>query len=175
MTIEAADTRSGSGQPGPSRRRLARLGAVQALYQAAITGESVEQVVEQFLKHRLGEEMDGVVLDADRGFFLDLLRGTLGRREQIDEALRAALTGGERDFARIEVILRAILRAGTYELLARSDVPARVVIKEYVDMAADFFSAGEASLVNGVLDRIAHVVRAEEAGLGSRGDDTPAG
>ncbi len=159
----ADPSRAAAGRGRPPRRRLARLAAVQALYQIDLNDDPVETVIRQFLQHRLGREHDGLLLAADTEFFVAVVRGVAGRKEQLDELIGSAMTAG-RDPQRLEVVLRAILRAGAFELVGRSDVPPRVVIKEYVDITADFFSEREATLTNAILDRIARVVRAEEMG-----------
>lgn len=154
---------------GAGRRGLARLAAVQALYQIEFTAADPGAVVSEFLVHRLGREIDGdQYAEADRGFFADLVRGCSERREDVDAIVASALPS-DWPLARLESVLRAILRAGTYELLARSDVPARVAINEYVEIAHAFFSGKEPGMVNGVLDRIARTLR--EAELSATGRD----
>ena len=158
---------------GAARRRsVARLLAVQALYQidsSRVTpGAEVDAVVGEFVKHRLDQEIEGEHYgEADRSMFVDIVRGTTSRQAEVDAMLSSALSE-EWPIHRLETILRAILRAGAYELLARSDVPPRVIISEYLDVAHAFFAGKEPAMVNGVLDRIAHVLRAEELG-GERG------
>jgi N utilization substance protein B len=116
-------------------------------------------VVAEFQKHRLGREQDGENYgEADIVLFADIVNGVIARRADLDSALSGALTA-DWPLERLETVLRAVLRAGAYELLARTDVPARVVISEYLDIAHAFFSGKEPGLVNGVLDRIAHVLR----------------
>jgi N utilization substance protein B len=126
--------------------------------------------VSEFLAHRLGREIDGdQYAEADRGFFADLVKGCSERREDVDGIVAASLPP-DWPLVRLESVLRAILRAGTYELLARSDVPARVAINEYVEIAHAFFSGKEPGMVNGVLDRIARTLReAELSGTGRDG------
>jgi transcription antitermination protein NusB len=155
---------------GAGKRGLARLAAVQALYQIELTSADPGAVVSEFLSHRLGREIDGdQYAEADRGFFADLVNGCSARREDVDGIVAAALPS-DWPLARLESVLRAILRAGTYELLARSDVPARVAINEYVEIAHAFFSGKEPGMVNGVLDRIARTLReAELPGTGRDG------
>jgi transcription antitermination protein NusB len=155
---------------GAGRRGLARLAAVQALYQIELTSAEAEAVVTEFSAHRFGHEIDGEqYADADRGFFADIVRGCSERRADVDAIVASALPP-EWPLARLESVLRAILRAGTYELLARSDVPARVAINEYVEIAHAFFSGKEPGMVNGVLDRIARTLRgAELSGTGRDG------
>jgi transcription antitermination protein NusB len=162
--------------PSSGRRRTAaRLAAVQALYQMDVTGVSPANVVGEFLKHGLahaGEE--GESLGAmNEALFADLVEGVAARRGEIDGQIAAVLPG-DWPLERLEIIIRAILRAGTYELVARLDIPARVVISEYLDIAHAFFSGKEPGLVNGVLDRLARNFRPEnlrEEAAG-RNDDT---
>jgi N utilization substance protein B len=161
--------RGGAGR----RRSAARLAAVQALYQIEITGvlpgsAEVEKVVGEFVRDRLGKEIDGHIYnEADQAMFADIVRGASTRLRDIDGMIASALSP-EWPIERLETVLRAILRAGAYELLARIDVPARVAISEYLDVAHAFFGGKEPALVNGVLDRLAHVLRADEVG-GDRG------
>lgn len=146
----------------------ARLAAVQALYQIELGGGTAESVVAEFVRHRLPNDAEGrPALRADPGVFAELVRGTASRGDDIDRMIADALEKG-RSFSRLEALLRAILRVGTYELLGRCEVPARVVINEYVDVAHAFYDRGEPGLVNGVLDRLAHLLRANE--LGGTGD-----
>ena len=156
--------------PGAGKRGLARLAAVQALYQIELTSANAGAVVSEFLSHRLGREIDGdQYAEADRGFFADLVKGCNERQADVDGIVAAALPP-DWPLARLESVLRAILRAGTYELLARSDVPARVAINEYVEIAHAFFSGKEPGMANGVLDRIARTLReAELSGTGRDG------
>jgi N utilization substance protein B len=154
--------------PAGRRRSAARLAAVQALYQIDLTGAAVEAVVAEFVKHRLGRDIDGDNYgEADNALFAELVRGAWARREDIDRMLAVSLTP-DWPLGRLEVILRAILRAGAYELLDRPDVPARVVINEYLDIAHAFYSGKEPGLVNGVLDRLARQLRAAELQEGRR-------
>ena len=145
-----------------SRRSAARLAAVQALYQAELTGAPVAEIVAEFVGYRLGREIDGAnYVEADPEFFADLVRGAIERREEIDGLITGALVEGW-PLERLDSTLRAMLRAGTWELLARPDVPARVVITEYVDIAHAFFQGSKPGFVNGVLDRLGHVLRPGE-------------
>ncbi|HMK66977.1 MAG TPA: transcription antitermination factor NusB [Stellaceae bacterium] len=153
---------------GPGKRSLARLAAVQALYQIELGGEAPDAVIAEFTAHRLGREIDGDrYAEADRAFFADIVKGCTERRADIDGILSAALPA-DWPLARLESVLRAILRAGAFELLARGDVPARVVINEYVEVAHAFFSGKEPGMANGVLDRLARSLRAEELAGSSR-------
>ncbi|HKX09598.1 MAG TPA: transcription antitermination factor NusB [Stellaceae bacterium] len=164
-----SNTASTAEPRGAGKRGLARLAAVQALYQIELTSADPGAVVSEFLAHRLGREIDGdQYAEADRGYFADLVKGCSERCEDVDGIVAAALPP-DWPLARLESVLRAILRAGTYELLARSDVPARVAINEYVEIAHAFFSGKEPGMVNGVLDRIARTLR--EAELSRTGRD----
>lgn len=143
------------------RRGLARLSAVQALYQIELTGAEPKAVVAEFAAHRLGQEIDGDrYADADRAFFGDLVGGASERCAEVDAAISAALPA-DWPLPRLEAVLRAILRAGAYELLARADVPAPVIINEYVEIGRAFYDGKEPGMVNGVLDRIARTLRPE--------------
>lgn len=145
-----------------SRRTLARLNAVQALYQLEHDARSADEVVEEFLQHRIGAELDGDQFkDSDKPLFSDIVLNATARGEEIDALIADALEK-DRTTDRLEVVLRALLRAATYEFLARVDMPAKVLIKEYVGIARSFFTGREPSLVNGVLDRIAKQVRPAE-------------
>lgn len=151
------------------RRSVARLAAVQALYQIDLSGAPPAAVVAEFQKHRLGREQDGENYgEADTALFADIVTGTIARQADLDRALSGALTA-DWPLERLETVLRAVLRAGAYELAARTDVPARVVISEYLDIAHAFFSGKEPGLVNGVLDRIAHVLRPGDLESGGGG------
>lgn len=169
---ETTGSKRGTSRAKPSRRRMARVAAVQALYQIDLNGEQAEAVLRQFQQHRLGQTDEGLHLDADPKFFAGVVRGVIRHREQIDPALDKAMAPAH-SLQRVEVVLRAILRAGAYELIAAPDVPPRVVLAEYVDIAGDFFSEREASLANAILDRVARDTRAAEYG-GGEGGATPA-
>jgi N utilization substance protein B len=149
--------------PGGRRRSLARLAAVQALYQRELNPAiDAEAVIGEFVRHRLGREIDGERYgEADAALFAKIVRGVAADRERIDEALAASLSE-EWPLARLETILRAILQAGTYELVHLRDVPPRVTISEYVSIAHAFFTGKEPGLANGVLDRLARTLRASD-------------
>lgn len=141
------------------RRSLARLAAVQALYQIDLSGAAVGLVIAEFRKHRLGRETaEENFGEADAAFFADIVEGVADRGDELDRAISGVLTP-DWPLPRLEVTLRAILRAGAYELLARRDVPAQVVIAEYLAVAHAFFEGKEPGLVNGVLDRLARMLR----------------
>ncbi|MBL4801459.1 MAG: transcription antitermination factor NusB [Emcibacter sp.] len=140
-------------------RSASRLAAVQALYQMEMNDEHAHVVVEEFIDFRLGEVIEGDHLaEADGVFFKDLVTGVEKRSEEID----AHITGCLSDtwtLARVEPVARGILRAGTYELIARPDVPTSVIINEYVDVAKAFFEDSKPGFINGVLDKLAKIIR----------------
>ena len=149
-----------------NRRGAARLAAVQALYQMDIAGAGINDIFAEFESHWLGNEVEGdEYLPAEAAFFRDVVSGVVRDQGKIDPILDEALTRGW-PLKRIEAILRATLRAGAYELSHRKDVPARVVIKEYVDVAHAFVETDEAGMVNAVLDQIARQFRTDEFAKG---------
>ncbi len=164
----ASTTASGPGggprQGGAGRRRsLARLGAIQALYQLELNpGRGTEAAIGEFVHHRLGREIDGDVYgEADEALFADIVRGVRSDRERLDETVSAALSE-EWPLARLETLLRLIIEAGAYELVHRPDIPPRVTISEYVAIAYAFFSGKEPGLANGVFNRLARTLRAAD-------------
>ena len=143
-------------------RGAARLGAVQALYQMEVAAKGLNDVLAEFESHWLGREIEGdEYKPAETGFFRDVLSGVLDGQREIDPLVDRTLAEGW-PLARIDAVMRAILRAGVYELTSRKDVPARVVIKEYVDVAGSFFGREESGMINAVLDRLARRLRADE-------------
>ncbi len=140
-------------------RAAARLAAVQALYQHDMEATPQARLLDEFHQHRLGMEIDDeTYAEAEVAFFDDLVKGALARREEIDTLIAGKLAEGWK-LERLDKTMLQILRAGTYELLARADVPTGAAIGEYVDVAHAFFDAREAKFVNGVLDAVAKVVR----------------
>jgi N utilization substance protein B len=161
---ETPESSGHSRQPAHEGRSGARLAALQALYQLEITGNAPDDVIEEFIAHRFGPDTEtGNTIPHDEEFFADLVRGVLRHQVEIDRSIARSLAAGW-TLARIDSILRALLRAGAYELVARRDVPAKVVIDEYVELARDFFDGDEPGFVNAVLDRLAHRKRAAEFG-----------
>lgn len=157
------ETEALSVESGPGSRSASRLAAVQALYQAASTDASVRQIVSEFQTWRIGKEVDGdQYRPADMALFEDIFKGATERLTEVDSQIGAATQG--RTIARIERLVLAILRAGTYELIARPDIPTPVIINEYLDIANAFFTESEPGFVNGVLDRIARTVRPGNSG-----------
>ncbi|MGX6647719.1 transcription antitermination factor NusB [Maricaulaceae bacterium MS644] len=140
-------------------RRSARLSAVQAMYQMELSGQGAKSVVMQFRDHRFGHEDEpGDYIEADEDFFEDLLKGIVERQDEVDGLIKGALREGWR-LSRLDATVRAILRSGGYELLARQDVPTKTVINEYIDIAHAFFEGPEPGFVNGTLDTLARQVR----------------
>ena len=140
-------------------RSAARLAAVQALYQRDMSGISVAVVLFEFHNHRLGVEVEGdLIRDADVDFFNDIVAGVDARFAEIEDLISRNFAKGW-TMDRIDRPLRAILRAGSYELLARPDVPTATVINEYVDVAHAFYEATESKFANGLLDSVARQVR----------------
>ncbi|MBB4616513.1 transcription antitermination factor NusB [Sphingomonas abaci] len=136
-------------------RAAARLAAVQALYQHEMEGTAIPVLLHEFHQHRLGAVIEDVeYADAGVDFFDDLVKGAQARAGEIDLLIEAKLASGW-TLARLDKPMKAILRAGTYELLARKDVPTAAVISEYVDVAHAFYERREAGFVNGLLDAIA--------------------
>src|ERR1700754_4883844 len=158
--MKAAESTPVTRTPRPANQRgAARLAAVQALYQMDLGGSSLPDVLAEFESYRLGKEIDGEQYrDADFAFFRDIVAGVVREQTALDPVVHTALSAGW-PLARIDVTLRAILRAGAYELAGRSDVPARVVIAEYVDVAKAFFEGEVPAMVNGVLDAVARRIR----------------
>lgn len=157
-------TKDKFGQPPKqaNQRGAARLAAVQALYQMDIGGTGVLEIVAEFEAHRLGQEVDGeTYLKADASWFRSIVSGVVRDQRKLDPLIGGAL---QDDWAlsRLDSTVRAILRAGAFELLERKDVPVAVIVTEYVEIAKAFFEDEEPKLVNAVLDRIARQVRGEK-------------
>lgn len=145
-----------------NQRGAARLAAVQALYQMDIGGTGVLEVVAEYEAHRLGQEIDGdTYLKADAAWFRSIVAGVVRDQRKLDPMIAAAL---QDDWAlsRIDSTVRAILRAGVFELIERKDVPIAVIVTEYVEIAAAFYGDDEPKLVNAVLDRIAKKIRTSD-------------
>jgi len=146
--------------PARQARSVARLAAVQALYQMETAGVGSEAVIREFADHRFEKDIEGQRLaSADEPFFGDIVRGVVEAQEAIDRAIRRRLAKGWR-LDRIDAIARSILRAGAFELIRRPDVPAEVAIDEYVEIAKSFFEGPEPGFVNAALDAIARDERA---------------
>ena len=140
-------------------RSVARLAAVQALYQLEMENTPMARLLHEFHQHRLGATIeDATYAEAEVDFFNDVVKGVDARRSEIDAVISANLGQGW-TLERLDRSLRQILRAGAYELLARPDIPTGSVISEYLDVAHAFFPPKEKKFVNGVLDAVAKAVR----------------
>ncbi len=152
-----------------NQRGAARLAAVQALYQMDIGGTGVLEVVSEYEMHRLGKELDGELYrQADAAWFRAIVSGVVEQQRTLDPLIRSSLTE-DWPLSRLDSTLRAILRAGTYELANRKDVPVAVIVSEYVDIGRAFFDEEEPALINAVLDRLAGRLRGEGRQLKSDG------
>lgn len=161
MPIEAMAGAS-KAERKANRRGAARLAAVQALYQMEIAGTGVNDILAEFESHWIGREVEGAqYLPAEAAFFRDIVSGVLREQRKLDPLVDNALARGW-PLKRVDAIIRAVLRAGAYELGHRSDVPARVVVSEYVDVANAFVDDDETGMVNAVLDHIARGSRVDE-------------
>lgn len=156
--------RENSANPRAAARRAARLAAVQALYRMELTGENSEAVAQDFLDHPLDDRLE---LALDEQLFRNILGGVPQRQREIDRAIVACLSTKWR-LDRLDSILRAVLRAAAYEMIARVDIPARVTIDEYIEIARCFSNEEECGFVNAVLDRLAHTERPGEFAGSSR-------
>jgi N utilization substance protein B len=153
--------RKSSRSPG-NARSAARMAAVQALYQMDVAGTDLAEVIHEFVTLRFpARDAEEAVRGADPQFFSDILHGVVRLQRDIDPMVDTALASGWR-LVRVDSILRAILRAGVFELKERRDVPARVAINEYINVAHAFFDEEEPKVVNGILDRLARQLRASE-------------
>ncbi|ALL13640.1 transcription antitermination factor NusB [Caulobacter henricii] len=140
-------------------RSVARLAAVQALYQMEVSGVGVDAVVREFSEHRFDRDVDGEQMAAaDETFFAELAKGVVAKQGEVDQAIVKRLASGWR-LDRLDATARAVLRAGAFELMHRPDVPTEVVIDEYVEIAKSFFEGPEAGFINGALDAIARDAR----------------
>jgi N utilization substance protein B len=140
-------------------RSVARLAAVQALYQMEVSNAGAEAVIREFTEHRFDRDVEDMTLaTADEAFFADLVRGVVAHQREVDAAVAKRLAQNWK-LERIDATVRAMLRAGTYELAHRADVPTEVVIDEYVELAKSFFEGPEPGFVNGALDAVAQDVR----------------
>lgn len=145
-----------------NKRGLARLSAVQALYQMDLSSASVSSVVQEYENLRIGQEVDGdEYLEADLGWFRGIVAGVVELQTTLDPMIHDALPTTW-PLSRLDILLRSVMRCGVFELMKRKDVPAKVVINEYLDVAKAFFEEDEPRLVNGVLNRIARELRENE-------------
>jgi transcription antitermination protein NusB len=145
-----------------NKRGAARLAAVQALYQMDIAGTGLGEILAEFESHWLGNEVEGSqYLPAEAAFFRDIVCGAVREQRKLDPMIDAALSAGW-PLKRVEALLRAVLRAGAFELDQRKDIPARVIVSEYVDVANAFVDRDETGMVNAVLDTLARQLRTTE-------------
>lgn len=156
------DTKQVADKPAnhkPLRKSAARLNGVQALYQMDVAATPLPEILAQFESHWIGHEIEGdEIASADINLFRDIVSGVVREQRTIDPTLEASLVRGW-PLKRIETVLRAVLRAGAYELAFRPDIPARVVVAEYVNVAAAFLDREETGMVNAVLDGLAREYR----------------
>jgi N utilization substance protein B len=151
-----------------NRRGAARLAAVQALYQMDLAATPLNEALAQFETHWIGREVEGdEYLPAEAAHFRDIVRGVVDDQRRLDPMIDEALSKGW-PLKRIEALLRAVLRAGVYELDRKRDVPARVVVTEYVDVAHAFVDREETGMVNAVLDQLARQLRTSEFDAAAR-------
>ncbi len=147
-----------------NRRGAARLAAVQALYQMDVAATPLNEILAQFESHWIGREVEGEqYLPAEAAFFRDIVGGVVREQRRLDPMIDRVLSQLW-PLTRIEAVLRAALRAGAYELESRKDVPARVIVSEYVDVAHAFVEKDETGMINAVLDQLARELRAAEFG-----------
>ena len=156
--LEEADKARREPQLNSRQRRartVARLAAVQALYQMELAGEGVDTIIREFQNHRFDGDIDGEMLaEADEAWFAEIVRGVVEGQQSIDTAIKARLASNWR-MERLDATLRALLRCGAYELREKPDTPREVVIDEYVELAKAFFDEAEAKFVNAALDGVA--------------------
>ncbi len=150
--------------PHSKLRRAARLAAVQALYQMDVGEVSSQTVITEFQNHHFGMAEESGYVEADEEFFEDLIQGVIKFQDDIDQEISNHLSKNWR-LARLDKTLRSIMRAGVYELSRRPDVPALVVIDQYVSITIDFFDDKETGFVNGIMEKIAKKIRRAEFGL----------
>ncbi len=145
-----------------NRRGAARLAAVQALYQMDVAAKGLNDIFAEFESHWIGREVEGSqYLPAEAAFFRDIVGGVVREQRRMDPIIDNTLAKGW-PLKRVEALLRAVLRAGAYELEARTDIPARVVVSEYVDVAGAFMDGDETGMVNAVLQDLARQMRSAE-------------
>ena len=151
------------------RRSAARLAASQALYQMEVTEKGLKDILAEFEAHWIGHEIEGDQYNpAELAFFRDVVAGVQRDQVAIDRGLDDALAKGW-PLKRVDALMRAILRAAYFELRSRSDVPARVAIMEYVDVAGAFYGHDESGMINAVLDALARQTRPDEFAAAAKG------
>lgn len=153
------------------QRSAARLAAVQALYDMELSGNRIDVVMTAFLTGGVNADLDGELVPADSELFKDIMRGVTARQEDLDKMIGSTLSGS-RTVVRLEVLMRAILRCGAYELIARGDIDPPLTISEYLSVATSFFSGPEPKFVNGVLDKLAKTIREDDLSGDNDVDDS---
>lgn len=148
----------------PKHRRAARVSIVQALYQMDVANAPSKSVVREFRNHRFGFSDEPDMVQVDETFFEEIVEGVVVSQEAIDQKI-SSLLPEKWPLRRLDLTLRSLLRAAAYEMIRRPDIPALVIINEYVSIASDFFDGKEPGMVNGILDKIGKEVRAAEFGL----------
>lgn len=148
----------------PKYRRAARVAIVQALYQMDVAQAPSKTVVREFRNHRFGYSDEPDMVQVDEEFFEEVIDGVVVSQEAIDQKI-SGLLPEKWPLRRLDLTLRSLLRAASFEVMRRPDIPALVIINEYVSIAADFFDGKEPGMVNGILDKIAKEVRAAEFGI----------
>lgn len=148
----------------PKHRRAARIAIVQALYQMDVAEMTSKSVVREFQNHRFGFNDEPDMVRVDETFFEEIVEGVVVSQEAIDKKI-SSLLPEKWPLRRLDLTLRSLLRAGAYEMIRRPDIPALVIINEYVSIASDFFDGKEPGMVNGILDKIGKEARASEFGL----------
>jgi len=152
-------------------RHLARLSAIQALYQMELADQKSKLVVRQFNEHWKEHEINDGEISADSAFFELIVLGVVAEQEAVDAAISGKL-GKNWKLSRLDVTLRAIMRCASYELLRMFNVPAIVVVDEYVGLAKDFYAGKEPNFVNAALDKLARECRPGEFGIPPKADST---
>ncbi|WP_310620523.1 transcription antitermination factor NusB [Flexibacterium corallicola] len=161
MTQEQNNKNKAGVRPA-NKRGLSRLAAVQALYQMELAGTELSDIVGEFKLYRLGQELDGETYrEADPAWFQDLVHAVFEEQKIIDAKIHSGLSE-DWPLRRVDSTVRAILRVGAAELLRKKDVPAKVIINEYIEISKAFYEKDETRLVNGIMNRLARDIRASE-------------
>lgn len=163
MSEELTSARKASGGANPKLRRAARMAIIQALYQMELSGEPSKVVIRQFIEHRFGYDDEPGMVHVDEIFFEENVQGTVDFQSDIDAVISEKLPKTW-PLRRLDMTLRALLRAASFEIMRRPDIPGIVIISEYLALANDFFDGKEPAMVNGILDAVARSVRAAEFG-----------
>lgn len=149
-------------KPQANKRGTARLHAVQAIYQMEIAKTPINEVIASFTTFFMGKEVEGMeFLPSDELYFKNIIQGVLREQGRLDPAINDVLEKSW-PLKRIDMVMRSIFRAGAYELFGKLEIPAKVIIAEYVDVAHAFLEEDESGMVNAVLDELAKRVRKDE-------------